>query len=192
MITETLKENYAKEFIVLTRKLIQQYEDIVIPVLEAKKKDNECYDITLLINCFYGLLMMPSKMNWNTLKKYGSAKEVLEKNNFNKNQIITFKTNSTNDLSFEELVRSIRNGLSHWEENNPKYRNKNFENEPFGLDFEPKETGQLMDNIIIRGSINDYKTDVTTTFKITHGECQKRVLNFLSFIYKSAEIKGEL
>ena len=135
--------------------------------------------------------MMPSKMNWNALKKYGSANKVLEEKNFNKNEIISFKTNSTSDLSFEELVRSIRNGLGHWEENKPKHRN-NFENEPFGLDFEPKECGQFMEKLIIRGSINDYKTDVTTTFKITQGECQKKLLDFLAFIYKQAEIKGKL
>ena len=180
MITERMGKNYAKEFIVRTRELIRQYEEHVISTLERDSRDSECYDMTLLINCFYGLLMMPSKLNYNKLKKYDDAEQFLKEKGFDDE--ISFVKSCKRKISLEEFVRSIRNGLGHWEEHNPNYPDTNSKGEPFGLDYKPKNAGESIKELIVRGSIADYKIDVSTTFKVSAERNQHKIWEFLEFL----------
>ena len=70
MITEKLSENYAREFISRTESILSQYNEIVATKLEAEHRESEFYDVSLFINCLYGLLMMPSKLNKSVLEKF--------------------------------------------------------------------------------------------------------------------------
>ena len=70
MITEKLSENYAREFISRTETILSQYNEIVATKLESEHRESEFYDVSLFINCLYGLLMMPSKLNKSVLEKF--------------------------------------------------------------------------------------------------------------------------
>ena len=171
MISEQLIKDYPKEFILRTERIISQYNEIVQNVLCSKNKENEFFDTTLFINCLYGLLMMPSKLNHNNLLKYKNAKKFLCDNNLEK--AIIFSVSNGKEISLEELIRSIRNGMAHWEEN-----------EKLGFDYEPKDTGSMIEKIIIKGSLGP-KDDIfftTVTMNISSEESRKNVLKFLKLI----------
>ncbi|WP_294428365.1 HEPN family nuclease [uncultured Treponema sp.] len=181
VITERLKNNYAKEFIVRTREIIRQYDEHVISYLEANKRDSECYDMTLLINCFYGLLMMPSKLNNSSLLKCGNADEFLRKGNLADE--ISFTVEPEREINFEELVRSIRNGLGHWTQSNlVSGKNKKQKTNQSDVKFFPTDEGKSIEEIIVSGSIDDFKTTVTTIFKVSKEKNQHKIWDFLELV----------
>ena len=175
MITEKLSENYAREFISRTETILSQYNEIVATKLESEHRESEFYDVSLFINCLYGLLMMPSKLNKSVLKKYENAKDFLSKNGFS--DAISFTLEPKKEISLEEFVRSIRNGMGHWKDDKiTKLKNQ-------GFDYEPKTEGALIGSIIIRGSFCE--TILTTTVLNIASEANRsKILEFLKIIYK--------
>lgn len=130
-------------FIDRTIKIIEQYSEAF-----STNPENR-YDITLSINCLYGLLMMPLKKYFKNI----SEKEVklyLNENNIDDNQIyvnaISKESNQNIDISFKEMLMGIRNGLAHWEENNADYGNT-------GKLVFNINTSDIVENIIIEGEI---------------------------------------
>ncbi|MCR5126342.1 MAG: hypothetical protein K6B43_14290 [Treponema sp.] len=179
MITEKLSENYAREFISRTETILSQYNEIVATKLESEHRESEFYDVSLFINCLYGLLMMPSKLNKSVLEKYEYAKDFLSENGFS--DVISFTAETKREINLEEFVRSIRNGMAHWKED----EKKELKNQ--GLDYEPKTEGALIGRIIIRGSFcSKRKTILTTTvLNIASETNRNKILGFLKFIYKT-------
>jgi hypothetical protein len=178
MTDKELISDFAKGFIKRTRNIITQYENYVKPVLVNQNKENEYYDATLLINCFYGLLMMPSKLHFKELKKFTSAKVFLEEQGFC--NVISFKTEPEKSISLEKFVRSIRNGLGHWEDESQKT-----------VAFEPMKENEPIKKIIVQGTIDHFKTEVKTSFDISSEEKRNKVLDFLELIYKPETAQGE-
>lgn len=175
MITEKLSKNYAREFISRTETILSQYNEIVATKLESEHRESEFYDVSLFINCLYGLLMMPSKLNKSVLKKYENAKDFLSKNGFS--DAISFTLEPKKEISLEEFVRSIRNGMGHWKDD----KIKKLKNQ--GFDYEPKTEGALIGSIIIRGSFCE--TILTTTVLNIASEANRsKILEFLKIIYK--------
>ena len=176
MITEKLSKNYAREFISRTETILSQYNEIVATKLESEHRESEFYDVSLFINCLYGLLMMPSKLNKSVLKKYENAKDFLSKNGFS--DAISFTAEPKKEISLEEFVRSIRNGMGHWKDDKiEKLKNQ-------GFDYEPKTEGALIGSIIIRGSFCE--TILTTTVLNIASEANRnKILEFLKIIYKT-------
>lgn len=175
MITEKLSKNYAREFISRTETILSQYNEIVATKLESEHRESEFYDVSLFINCLYGLLMMPSKLNKSVLKKYENAKDFLSKNGFS--DAISFTAEPKKEISLEEFVRSIRNGMGHWKDD----EKKKLKNQ--GFDYEPKTEGALIGSIIIRGSFCE--TILTTTVLNIASEANRsKILEFLKIIYK--------
>lgn len=175
MITEKLSKNYAREFISRTETILSQYNEIVATKLESEHRESEFYDVSLFINCLYGLLMMPSKLNKSVLKKYENAKDFLSKNGFS--DAISFTLEPKKEISLEEFVRSIRNGMGHWKDD----EKKKLKNQ--GFDYEPKTEGALIGSIIIRGSFCE--TILTTTVLNIASEANRsKILEFLKIIYK--------
>mgnify|MGYP003448881671 FL=1 len=178
MITEKLSKNYAREFISRTETILSQYNEIVATKLESEHRESEFYDVSLFINCLYGLLMMPSKLNKSVLKKYENAKDFLSKNGFS--DAISFTLEPKKEISLEEFVRSIRNGMGHWKDDKiEKLKNQ-------GFDYEPKTEGALIGSIIIRGSFcSEGETILTTTVLNIASEANRsKILEFLKIIYK--------
>ena len=119
--------------------------------------------------------MMPSKLNKSVLKKYENAKDFLSKNGFS--DAISFTLEPKKEISLEEFVRSIRNGMGHWKDD----EKKKLKNQ--GFDYEPKTEGALIESIIIRGSFCE--TILTTTVLNIASEANRsKILEFLKIIYK--------
>lgn len=57
--------NFHVDFIERTLKIIEQYEEMVEPVLP----DKEVFEVTLLINCLLGLLILPNEHCYNKLPR---------------------------------------------------------------------------------------------------------------------------
>ena len=175
MITEKLVENYPQEFINRTEKILEQYTTSVGPKLQSENKESEYYDVTLFINCLYGLLMMPSKLYYDNLKeasKNKTANEFLKENKLSK--VIYFTTTPNKEISLLEFIRSIRNGMAHWED----------ENKILGFDYEPKEEGSTIKKIIITGSTKkDHGIFTKVTMDISSDDNRKKILAFLEWIY---------
>ncbi len=183
MTPEKIGNNYPQEFIARTRKLLQQYDEIVVNKLENEQKDKEIYNITLLINCFYGLLMMPAKLNRNLLPTDVTADNMLQEKHFS--DVIKFTTAPQTDLSFKDFVNSIRNGLAHWEDE----RNSNPSRQELQISYEPKEGDQPFREIIIYGSTKKRDgIDTVVYFDISSEEKRKKILDFLELIYKPATV----
>lgn len=124
--------------------------------------------------------MMPSKLNKSVLKKYENAKDFLSKNGFS--DAIFFTAEPKKEISLEEFVRSIRNGMGHWKDD----EKKKLKNQ--GFDYEPKTEGALIGSIIIRGSFCE--TILTTTVLNIASEANRsKILEFLKIIYKWEKMK---
>lgn len=179
MITEKISENYAKEFISRTETILSQYNEIVATKLEAEHRESEFYDVSLFINCLYGLLMMPSKLNKSVLEKYENATDFLSEHGFS--DAIFFTAEPKKEINLEEFVRSIRNGMGHWKDD----EKKKLKNQ--GFDYEPKTEGAIIEKIIIHGSFGyKSKTILTTTVLNIASEANRnKILGFLKFIYKT-------
>lgn len=102
--------NQEFDFISRTKKIIEQYNDIKLP-------ENEKFEITLLINCLVGLLILPQQ-NWFDMLPSGyviSQKEW----GINKKHIHVIKNGEMMDV--KNIARHLRNSIAH-------YRFKAFEN----------------------------------------------------------------
>ena len=178
MTPEKLCKDYPKVFISRTLEILQQYEDIVMDTVSEEK----CYDATLLINCFYGLLMMPAKLNRNSLENEKDANAVLREHQLD--TAITFTPKPPIHLSFKSLVDSIRNGLAHWEDK----PNEDPKRQELGVEYEPKEENLQMEKIIIHGSTKkDNGIDTVVTFDIESEDNRKKVMEFLKLVYTPSQ-----
>ena len=150
-------------FIERTKELLKQYNSFYE---NGKISDENYFNITLLINCLYGLLMMPSKKNYGILKKDTRKANELEKSIPGLTITATSENypnkNISNEITVEEFVRGLRNGLGHWEEKEENHQNVSYELTPQGKDED------LFKTVILKGSFkkNNEKTKVSAEFNL--------------------------
>lgn len=141
-----LKQEF--DFVERTKKILEQYDNI-----DFSKNENEKYEVTLLLNCFVGLLILP-KEHW---YKRLPTSEINEKEwGINPSQI---KCIEGDVKSVNEVVRHLRNSVAH-------YRFQAFSNEKKEIgsikfeDYKPVKTLEAqipIENIkIFLGKFSDW------------------------------------
>ncbi len=152
MITEKFSSGL---FINRTKEIIKQYSE------KFSTDPNTFYDITLSINCLYGLLMMPSKKYINKLSKEEAVSYLL-KNKIDCSQIKVNakKLNNNVDacITFKEMITGLRNGLAHWGEKSNKWDGRN------NIEYITSDSSKDVMKIVIRGPIKDYKMRAEVIF----------------------------
>ena len=143
-------KNQEFDFINRTRTIIEQYDK-----LELSK--SERFEVTLLLNCLVGLLILPQQNWFDTLPiDLVSQKEW----GINPNHISTIKTGETKNV--KDVARHLRNSVSH-------YRFKAFENKSNDIssikfeDYDPSNN-KTFEAIIPISSIRQFTTKLTNTF----------------------------
>jgi len=102
--------NIKKEFILRTRKILKQYEN---------QKDalwNEFYDITLLLNCLLGLVVLPRESELNNLPSIPIPAQI-------SNILISSFDENWDKIAvdFNEFIVWLRNGIVHRWQNESLY-----------------------------------------------------------------------
>ena len=88
------------DFVLRTQKIIGQYNSLSI-----KNK----YEVTLLLNCFVGLLILPQQAWYESLPDELIS---LQKWGISPNQIVFIKDSETK--SIKNITRHLRNSISHY------------------------------------------------------------------------------
>jgi hypothetical protein len=146
-----------------TKKLLEQYKDIIQPNVSR----DELYDVTLIVNCLYGLLMVPTE-KYKGLLPNEDAVQYLREKHISEDKIEVssvlncHKCDNTcvdrsRPITFQNLITGIRNGLAHWDGSN------NHDN----VLYEKDGNGHVT-NLVIKGLILDYTVTVTVTFHLTN------------------------
>ncbi|MFZ5809259.1 MAG: HEPN family nuclease [Chloroflexota bacterium] len=105
-------EIFERDFIVRTLKILNQYETLVM----GKVAESEQFEVTLLINCLLGLLVLPKErcyvsipeLSLDQLTEWGLAPEFIQSwgnhpHNLKPEQYCTLL----------EIVQRLRNGVAH-------------------------------------------------------------------------------
>ncbi|HML72243.1 MAG TPA: HEPN family nuclease [Macellibacteroides fermentans] len=138
------------DFIYRTKKIIEQYDRFQIEKAEK-------YEVTLLLNCLVGLLILPQQHWFDSLPiNLISQKEW----GINPNHIIMMKNGETKNV--KDIARHLRNSISH-------YKFKAFENKATDIssikfeDFDKQENKTFEAIIPILG-IRQFTTKLTDIF----------------------------
>jgi hypothetical protein len=145
-------------FIKRTKEIIKQYSD------KFSSELDKYYDVTLSINCLYGLLMMPSKKYFDQISEEEAVSYLPKRDIDNlliKVSAKDLKNNTDRSITFKEMVTGIRNGLAHWEQNSNKWDGRN------NINFITDEVSKYVKTVVIKGPINDYQIEVEVTFDVT-------------------------
>jgi hypothetical protein len=142
-------------FIERTLKLVEWYKKLADTI-----EKNDFYDVTLLVNCLYGLLMVALKKQYNNTTDTIDADTYLKQQGITKGIAIT--TTLSSKPSFREMLTGIRNGLAHWEEVHGQWNGVH--NIQYGFDDEGHVTA-----LIIEGTIKDNSGTITVEFDLTQG-----------------------
>ncbi len=145
-------KNQEFDFINRTKAIIEQYEK-----LELSK--TEKFEVTLLLNCLVGLLILPQQNWFNSLptdlvtqKEWG----------IDEKHISTIKKGETKNV--QNVARHLRNSIAH-------YNFKVFENKSNDIssikfeDYDPSNN-KTFEAIIPISSIRQFTTKLTNTFVI--------------------------
>lgn len=105
-------ENFERDFIERTLQLIEQYDHHVMPNVP----DNEQYEVTLLLNCLLGLLVLPRQSLFaqvpaipvNQLQAWGLPTDVVKDWGQHSGKIVP-----ADYETLRELVHEMRNGIAH-------------------------------------------------------------------------------
>lgn len=90
------------DFVARTKKIIEQYE-------EFELTNNEKYEVTLLVNCFVGLLILPQQHWFNNLPT-----ELISEGNWGlRNGSISY-LKAGEEKTVKQIVRHLRNSVSHY------------------------------------------------------------------------------
>ena len=166
-----LHEKFSSElFIKRTKEIMNQY-------LEKCSTDPDIfYDITLSINCLYGLLMMPAKKYYKKLPD-DEVHSYLKQKGIDETEIsVTSKLINGNKpqlITFKNMIFGIRNGLAHWEEKDKKLDGTH------NIEYRKNDAGRV-DNIIIKGIIERETTEVTVTFIINDKNPIKKLIDLIT------------
>ena len=95
------------DFIDRTKKIIKQYDNLVVP------KEEEKYEVTLLLNCMVGLLILPQQNWFNNLptdlitnKSWGIDEAEIK--------VIKDRELKDEDKTVANIARHLRNSIAHY------------------------------------------------------------------------------
>lgn len=91
------------DFVQRTKKILQQYDSI-----DFSKNESEKYEITLLLNCFVGLLILPKEHWYDKLPKTEIDEEGW---GINPDFIENIEGDSK---SIQQVARRLRNSITHY------------------------------------------------------------------------------
>lgn len=131
------------DFINRTFEIINQYNS-------QKLNEEKKYEVTLLINCLFGILIL-AKNEWlDDIReiKLSEIEEIAKIDYYNEGEKIV--------KDFGDLIHSMRNGICHWKDEKNAYCK-----ELKGIVFEEKD-GKI-DKIVIQGTLK-WKHVVDITF----------------------------
>jgi hypothetical protein len=97
---------FEREFIERTLKVIEQYDQFVIPNVPPDKQ----YEVTLLINCLLGLLLLPHQL-LSTQIPVVSLEDLTADWGLQPRFVRNWGRDTTHDLP--SFVRRLRNGAAH-------------------------------------------------------------------------------
>jgi hypothetical protein len=144
-------KNQEFDFVDRTKLIIEQYDKLELA--EAEK-----FEVTLLLNCLIGLLILPQQYWFDSLP----TDLVSQKDwGINSNHISTIKEETKN---VKDVARHLRNSISH-------YRFRAFENKSNNIssikfeDYDPSNN-KTFEAIIPISSIRQFTTKLTNTFAI--------------------------
>jgi hypothetical protein len=102
-------KQYERDFIRRTRKIIEQYEAYV----EKNSTIDEKYEVTLLINCFLGLLVLPHERLF--LDKIPVVPfEKFEEWGLPENFVKNWGKIPENERNLKEIIHHMRNSIAHF------------------------------------------------------------------------------
>lgn len=105
-------KDFERDFIHRTLHIIEQYDQYVLPNIPEKEQ----YEVTLLLNCLLGLLVLPSQLLFpqipnipvNQLQAWGLPNNIVR--NWGRHPKIIAPTDRE---TLRELIHEMRNGVAH-------------------------------------------------------------------------------
>lgn len=99
------------DFIERTRKLLKQYEECAVKLALDKKKEK--YEVTLLINCFVGLLILPKEEWFNSLPTdlLSVSEWGIDKTHIS---ILKDSQGNSENKNVKNFTKHLRNSISHY------------------------------------------------------------------------------
>lgn len=149
-MTAYIGMNKEVEFINRTRKIVAQYSSLETSL------GVEYFDVTLLLNCLLGLIVLPREWKINQIEDIPIPDEIT-------NTLISSTINNENiSISFKEYIVALRNGIVHFGQDD-------------SLDF-VKENG-LISAVTILGSSRNQRAKHKFKFNLKNGNELKLVIN---------------
>jgi hypothetical protein len=156
-----------EEFSRRTGEILKQYSNL------TNINHAEFYDVTLLVNCMYGLLSMPEQKHFDKLSD-AHALNYLRKNEISNIDISVYNTGSPNqveqppEITFQELIKGLRNGLAHWGKpgDNNAHKDKDKYDGTDNVSY-IKGNSRQVEKLCIKGTIKGFKKTVEVTFDLT-------------------------
>ncbi|MDT3367544.1 MAG: hypothetical protein LIR40_02720 [Bacteroidota bacterium] len=139
--------NQELDFVFRTKKIIKQYDSFQIEKAEK-------YEVTLLLNCLVGLLILPQQHWFDSLPAYLISQKEW---GINPNHISMIKKGETKNV--KDIARHLRNSIGH-------YKFKAFENKSTDIssikfeDFDP-QGNKTFEAIIPISGIRQFTTKLT-------------------------------
>ena len=147
----------SREFIDRTKKIISQYKE------RESYLGNEYYDVTLLLNCLLGLVVIPREKSIDSLQDI-DIPECLKKTIHSS----TDKDGQSINIQFKEYIVGLRNGIVHFSKDE-------------SLNFRNKD-GKI-DRVEINGSTKNYKHKIVYHFNLGNGnEIESAIEKILNYI----------
>lgn len=170
-----MEYDLSKEFQLYTKQILEQYKEYIVKDKSISKKEQ--HEVTLFINCLFGLLMVPCEQNYENLSSDLRISDINER--FKGSIECSAKNKSSSqeeNLTFKEFIQSLRNGLGHWFES-PNKSNKYTTGNEKNVEFE--SVNCEIDKLKIRGSCKRFKVE---TFLIMSIHNEEKIYEFLNLI----------
>jgi hypothetical protein len=178
---------------------VQRTKEILNQYAEAYKAGNftKYHDVTLSVNCLYGLLMVPEQRYESKLSSE-DAITFLETNKIQSSEISVEAIENNPgvariDIGFNNMIRGIRNGLAHWENSDQENHNKTTDKKydaDHNVDYHKNDKG-VVDFITIHGMYCGWKKIVTVTFYLFQGDQPANPIEKLIELIKESPLQGE-
>lgn len=149
-------KNQEVDFINRTKTIIEQYDNFQIA-------EKEKYEVTLLLNCLVGLLILPQQHWFETLPT-----ELVSKKEWgiDQNHISTIKKGETKNV--KDVARHIRNSVAHYNFKVFENKSKDISSIKFEdfevIDKKTKEKAKTFEATIPISAIRQFTSKLTETF----------------------------
>jgi hypothetical protein len=168
-----------EEFRKRTWKILEQYE-------KAYKASPETfYDVTLAVNCLFGLLIEPTEEFWKNLPTEKKAITFFKDKGITDCILIEALNKNSGDISagilLKDFIIGLRNGLAHWG-SKPDARNHNTDGTR-NVDYKKNDKG-VVEKVRITGTLHNFTTTVTATFCLFNkdGKADNSISKFLKLV----------